>query len=71
MNSATLAIGNGYPVEQCTRGDGGCWQEPRWRLGYDCVGGIRFRYYFMLIVWMDIAGRHGAHLATWPAAAGS
>lgn len=49
MNSATLAIGNGYPVEQCTRGDGGCWQEPRWRLGYDCVGGIRFRYYFMLI----------------------
>jgi hypothetical protein len=30
-------------------GLGGCWEYPRALLGYDCVGGIGFRFYLTLI----------------------
>jgi hypothetical protein len=28
---------------------GGCWTLPSSRLGYDCVGGVAFRFYFALL----------------------
>ena len=34
---------------EITVAPGSCWRSPPHRLGYDCVGGVGFRFYFALI----------------------